>query len=66
MFIISRGNEEASELVPLVDLKAQYLSIKEELDEALTGVIYRATFIEGEEVALFERNLPSPWSIGIA
>ena len=43
-------------MVPLVDLKAQYLSIKEELDEAVAGVISRATFIEGEEVALFERE----------
>ncbi len=43
-------------MVPLVDLKAQYLSIKEELDEAVAGVVSRATFIEGEEVALFERE----------
>lgn len=43
-------------MVPLVDLKAQYLSIKEELDAAVAGVISRATFIEGEEVALFERE----------
>ena len=48
--------EEVDKLVPLVDLKAQYLSIQEELDEAVAGVISRATFIEGEEVALFERE----------
>jgi len=42
--------------VPLVDLKAQYLSIKEAIDEAINHVITRANFIQGEEVALFERE----------
>ncbi len=42
--------------VPLVDLKAQYLSMKGEIDTAISRVLSRACFIQGEEVALFERE----------
>ena len=42
--------------VPLVDLRAQYLSLKREIDEAIGRVLLRASFIHGEEVAFFERE----------
>lgn len=40
--------------IPLVDLKAQYLSIKGEITEAIQRVIERASFVGGEEVLKFE------------
>jgi dTDP-4-amino-4,6-dideoxygalactose transaminase len=42
-------------LVPLVDLKAQYLSIKPEIDAAISEVISSGNFIRGNAVAEFER-----------
>ena len=42
--------------IPLVDLKAQYASIKNEIDEAVNRVISSAKFILGEEVENFERE----------
>jgi dTDP-4-amino-4,6-dideoxygalactose transaminase len=45
--------------IPLVDLKAQYASIKGEIDEAIARVIGRSSFILGEEVAAFERAFAS-------
>ena len=40
--------------VPFVDLKAQYQSIKTEIDEAIARVIENTSFILGPEVAVFE------------
>lgn len=40
--------------IPLVDLRAQYRSIREEIDAAIGRVVHRAAFIGGEEVAQFE------------
>ena len=40
--------------IPLVDLKAQYLSIKPEIDSAIQRVIDNTAFIMGKEVAQFE------------
>ena len=40
--------------IPLVDLKAQYLSIKPEIDSAIQRVIDNTAFIMGREVAQFE------------
>lgn len=42
--------------IPLVDLKRQYLSIKEEIDEAIAHVISESAFIGGKYVASFEQN----------
>jgi len=42
--------------IPFVDLKAQYLSIKEEIDDAIQNVIVNSSFIGGEYVKLFEQN----------
>ncbi len=38
------------------DLKAQYQSIKPEIDEAIQRVVDRQSFIQGEEVAQFEKE----------
>ena len=42
--------------VPLVDLRAQYASIREEIDEAVTRVIERGEFILGSEGEAFEED----------
>ncbi len=42
--------------IPLVDLKAQYTAIKEEIDEAMGRVLNNCNFILGEEVRLFEEE----------
>lgn len=42
--------------IPLVDLKSQHLSIKEEIDNAISRVINKSAFILGEEVSLFEED----------
>jgi dTDP-4-amino-4,6-dideoxygalactose transaminase len=42
--------------IPFVDLKAQYRSIKPEIDEALSRVLESAQFILGDEVTAFERE----------
>lgn len=42
------------EKIPLADLKAQYLSLKEEIDSAVVQCINDASFIKGKSVADFE------------
>jgi len=42
--------------IPLVDLKAQYLNIKEEIDNAIHGVLDNTTFILGKQVEGFEKK----------
>ena len=41
--------------IPLVDLKAQYLTIKDEIDRAIQAVINRADFVGGIAVDEFEK-----------
>ena len=41
-------------MIPFVDLKAQYLSIKEEVDAAIADVLENSAFILGKHVAAFE------------
>jgi dTDP-4-amino-4,6-dideoxygalactose transaminase len=43
-------------MIPLLDLKAQYQSIKTELDAAVIRVLENAQFILGPEVAAFEKE----------
>ncbi|MCK9224717.1 MAG: DegT/DnrJ/EryC1/StrS family aminotransferase [Candidatus Muirbacterium halophilum] len=45
--------------IPLLDLKVQYLSIKNEVDSAIQGVLNNTSFIMGEEVNKFEESLKS-------
>ena len=40
--------------IPFVDLKAQYHSIKEEIDTAIQNVINETAFIKGKYVQQFE------------
>jgi dTDP-4-amino-4,6-dideoxygalactose transaminase len=40
--------------IPFVDLKSQYLSIKEEIDEAIASVLDQTAFIGGAQVKAFE------------
>lgn len=40
--------------IPLVDLKVQYKSIKEDIDRAIGTVVDKTDFIMGEEVKIFE------------
>jgi dTDP-4-amino-4,6-dideoxygalactose transaminase len=46
-------------MIPYVDLKAQYHSIKSEIDAAVLRVLESTQFILGEEVAAFEREFAS-------
>lgn len=56
--------------VPLLDLKAQYKTIKKEIDEALIGVAESQNCILGKEVESLEKNLcsylDSRYAIGVS
>lgn len=43
-----------TKMIPLVDLKAQYLSLKEEIDKAICDCIAEGNFIKGKIVTEFE------------
>jgi dTDP-4-amino-4,6-dideoxygalactose transaminase len=43
-------------VIPFLDLKAQYQSIRGDLDAAVLGVLESSQFILGDEVAAFERE----------
>jgi dTDP-4-amino-4,6-dideoxygalactose transaminase len=43
-------------MIPLVDLRSQYLSIKDEIDGAIAEVVESCHFILGEQVEAFEEN----------
>ena len=45
--------------VPLVDLRAQYLTLKQEIDAAIQRVIDRTAFVGGTELAAFEADFAS-------
>lgn len=42
--------------IPFVDLKRQYLSIKEEIDRCISDVLLSSSFIGGVQVKTFEHN----------
>jgi len=56
--------------IPLVDLKAQYLSIQPEIDAAIQRVIDNTSFIMGKEVAQFEEAFAeycgTEYAVGVA
>ncbi|MDE2402241.1 MAG: DegT/DnrJ/EryC1/StrS family aminotransferase [Burkholderiales bacterium] len=56
-------------MIPFVDLKAQYLSIKGEVDAAIQGVLDSCQFTLGSEVVAFEKEFAaycqSPQGIGV-
>ncbi len=43
--------------IKMVDLYGQYIKIKEEVDGAINNVITKSSFVKGEEVQLFEKEL---------
>ncbi len=49
--------------IPLVDLKAQYESIKTEIDAAIAGVIRQSSFIGGSFVSDFEKNFAEAYGV---
>lgn len=53
-------------MIPFVDLKAQYMSIKDELNCAVAAVMESCQFILGEEVESFEREFASYCQVGHA
>jgi dTDP-4-amino-4,6-dideoxygalactose transaminase len=56
-------------VIPFVDLRSQYLSIKGEVDAAIQGVLETCQFTLGPEVAAFEREFAaycqSPQGVGV-
>jgi len=57
-------------IIPLVDLKAQYNSIKDEIDAAIQRVLQNGQFILGSEVKAFEDEMASycgtKYAVGVA
>lgn len=57
-------------MIPFVDLRAQYNSIKEEIDEAIQSVLNHSSFIMGEELKKFEEEFAQfcdvKYAIGVA
>ncbi len=57
-------------IVPFVDLKAQYQSIKPEIDKAIARVLTNTAFIGGNEVVNFEKDFAKlcrvKYAIGVA
>ena len=49
--------------IPFVDLKSQYLSIKEEIDNAISNVITDTAFIKGKYVESFEKEYANLYQI---
>jgi dTDP-4-amino-4,6-dideoxygalactose transaminase len=49
--------------VPFADLKIQYQSIKEEMDEAINQIISNTAFIGGSEVDAFEKNFEKLYGV---
>ncbi|MFW5955324.1 MAG: DegT/DnrJ/EryC1/StrS family aminotransferase [Rhodothermales bacterium] len=43
--------------IEMVDLRSQYLRLKDEIDEAIAGVLEESAFIRGRQVSLFENEL---------
>lgn len=61
--------EAASRAIEMVDLRSQYLAIKEEIDAAVQAVIDSGSFIRGPFVSDFERALAEkldvPYVLGV-
>ena len=49
--------------IPFVDLKAQYLSIKDEIDTAIQNVINDTAFIKGKYVKRFEEEYAQTYGV---
>lgn len=71
--IMNNGQNGAGHLdraIPLVDLKAQYVSIKDEMDAAVHRIMDNTSFIMGSEVSQFEEAFAefcgTQYAIGVA
>lgn len=57
-------------MIPFVDLKTQYQTLKNEVNEAIAGVLEKTNFILGEPVAEFEENFAkfcdAKYSVGVS
>jgi dTDP-4-amino-4,6-dideoxygalactose transaminase len=53
-------------MIPFVDLKAQYLSIKDEIDAAIAEVVESCQFVLGEKVEAFESDFAAYCQTGFA
>ena len=53
-------------MIPFVDLKAQYDSIKSEVDAAILGVLESCQFTLGREVEKFEEEFAAYCSVKLA
>jgi dTDP-4-amino-4,6-dideoxygalactose transaminase len=49
--------------IPFVDLKAQYQSIKKEVDKAIQNVIDETAFIKGKYVKQFEQEYANSYGV---
>jgi dTDP-4-amino-4,6-dideoxygalactose transaminase len=49
--------------IPFVDLKAQYLSIKDEIDTAIQNVIKETAFVKGKYVQKFEEDYATSYGV---
>ena len=49
--------------VPFVDLKKQYLSLKDEIDGAIESVINETAFIKGKYVSKFEEDYKQAYGV---
>jgi dTDP-4-amino-4,6-dideoxygalactose transaminase len=67
---ISLADATKTMTVPLLDLKAQYATIKPELDAAVHGVLDSGRFIQGPEVQALESEIAAysrvPYAVGVA
>ncbi|MGA1796516.1 MAG: DegT/DnrJ/EryC1/StrS family aminotransferase [bacterium] len=52
--------------IPFFDLQGQYLTIKEEIDEAMAGVLARGWYVLGDEVRSFEHEFAAYCGAGYA
>src|SRR5437879_730617 len=52
--------------IPLVDLRAQYDAIRQEIDQAMREVLESSEFILGPTVARFERDFAAYCGVGSA
>jgi dTDP-4-amino-4,6-dideoxygalactose transaminase len=57
-------SEAATREVPFLDLKAQYKSIKSEIQPAVNRVLESCSYVLGEEVADFEREFAACHNVG--
>ncbi len=51
--------DQTQAVIPMLDLKAQYLTIKEEIKSAVRDIIESGRFILGENVSSFEQEIAS-------